>query len=100
MFTDIVGWMLDNPEVGWVVVILYLGWEIRGPKGAVHEMRSTVNNTIVVIRALARVHEEVDTERVDEYLVDNGSEPGDFIDIDFKDDDDDEDDVSKVIKSD
>lgn len=76
---DIISWMLSNPEVGWVVVIVYLAWEIRGPKGAIHELKKSITSAIVVIRALARIHESIDTEEVDNYLVENGMEPVDFI---------------------
>jgi hypothetical protein len=54
-------------------------WEIRGPRGKINELTSLIKSSITVIRALARVHEEVDTNQVDEYLVENGAEPGDFI---------------------
>ena len=76
---SIIAWMLDNPEVGWVITIAYLMWEIRGPKGAISELKKSIDASIVVIRALARTHDSVDEERVDNYLVQNGSEPSDFI---------------------
>lgn len=39
-------------------------------------------STVTVLRAVVRTNEEVDTERVDEYLVENGVEPEDFIEND------------------
>jgi len=75
----IIGWFLNNPEIGWVGVILYLMWEIRGPYGKINELMQMIKSVITVVRGLARVHDEVDTDVVDEYLVENGMEPGDFI---------------------
>ena len=84
-----VGWLLSNPEVGWLAVLVYLMWEIRGPKGKVKEIESSIKSVITVIRAIARANNKVNTEEVDQYLVDeNGSEPGDFIDFDNNDDPD------------
>lgn len=77
---SIIAWMIDNPEVGWIVTIAYLMWEIRGPKGAIHELKKSLDASIVVIRALAKTHNGVNEEMVDEYLVQNGNEPSDFID--------------------
>lgn len=75
----LVSWLLNNPEVGWVVVVLYLMWEIRGPKGKINELTKMLRNIVTVVRALARTHDEVDTQKVDEYLTSDGHEPGDFI---------------------
>lgn len=74
----IVPWVLSNPDVGWVVLILYLMWEIRGPKGAIHDLKLKIENTTTIIRALARVHDDIETDDVDEYL-NGGKEPNDFI---------------------
>lgn len=67
---------------GWALTLLYLIYEIRGPRGKIKELTGLLKNTIIVVRGLARVHEEVDTEKVDEYLVENGMEPSDFINRD------------------
>ena len=76
----LIGWLLENPEVGWIVTIAYLAWEIRGPKGKIKQIQSSIQSTIVVIRAVARANNEIDAEEVDSYLIDeNGSEPGDFL---------------------
>ena len=75
-------WLLDNPETGWVAVLIYLAWEIRGPKGKVNSIKNDIKSVTVVVRALARSNENIDSEQVDEYLVEeNGSEPSDFIDF-------------------
>lgn len=78
MFAGIIGWMLDNPNIGWLPVTLYIIWEIRGPKGAIHGLRKQIQKTSVTVRALARVHNDIETDEVDEYL-DGGKEPHDFI---------------------
>lgn len=72
-------WLIANPEFGWVVVIGYLAFEIRSRYGRISRLDKRLLSAITVVRALARVHDEVDTERVDEYLVENGSEPSDFL---------------------
>ena len=79
MSGGIVSWLLENPEVGWVVVVLYLMWEIRGPKGQIARLVHQLEAIVVVVRALARVHDDIDTKEVDEYLTNNGNEPSDFI---------------------
>lgn len=78
----VIAWLLENPEVGWVVVILYLMWEIRGPRGKIAELTHMIKSITTVVRGLARVHDNIDTQQVDEYLVENGMEPSDFIEGD------------------
>lgn len=75
-------WLLENPQVGWVGVILYLMWEIRGPKGKIKELTDSLHQITVVVRGLARANDDVDTEKVDDLLADNGTEPGDVIETD------------------
>lgn len=75
-----ISWMLSNPEIGWAAVLLYLMWEIRGPRGRVKEIMSALNSLTVVVRALARASNKVDTKEVDTFLTDNGNEPSDFLD--------------------
>lgn len=79
MVQEIVSWLIQHPETGWAVVLFYLGWEIRGPRGKISEMTTMIKSVIIVVRSMARTNEEIDTEAVDEYLVDNGQEPSDFI---------------------
>lgn len=45
----------------------------------VKETKQLLVSTITVLRAVVRTNEEVDTDKVDEYLVENGVEPDDFI---------------------
>jgi len=52
---------------------------IGGIRDEVHETKNLLVSTITVIRAVVRTNEEVDTEKVDEYLVENGVAPDDFI---------------------
>jgi len=79
MVAQIVPWLIENPEIGWVASLLYLMWEIRGPKGKINDLAERIEGVVVVVRALAQVHDDIDTERVDEYLTRNGNEPSDFI---------------------
>jgi hypothetical protein len=79
----VIDWLLSNPEVGWLAVLVYLAWEIRGPKGQIKKLSNSIQSAIVVIRAIARANQRIDAEEVDGFLVDeNGSEPSDFIDFD------------------
>ena len=73
-------WAFENPEVGWVIVVFYLIWEIRGPRGRINELIKSINSLRVVVRALVRANDNVDTNSADELLADNGHEPHDFID--------------------
>lgn len=43
------------------------------------ETKHLLVSTITVLRAVVRTNKEVDTDKVDEYLVENGVEPDDFI---------------------
>lgn len=72
--------IINNPDlVGWAGTLAYLMYEIRGPRGRVNQLMSVLKNTVTIVRGLARVHDDIDTEAVDDYLVENGLEPGDFI---------------------
>jgi len=75
----LVGWILAHPELGWIVAIIYLVIEIRTPWGKIKELTDLIKNVVTVVRALARVHNDIDTEGVDEYLLENGMDPQDFI---------------------
>ena len=75
-------WLLNHPEVGWLAVLAYLAWEIRGPKGQIKALSKSIGSVIVVVRAIARANNNIDAEEVDNYLVDeNGSQPSDFLNI-------------------
>lgn len=52
---------------------------IHGVEEDVLETKRLLVSTITVIRAVVRTNDEVDTKSVDEYLVENGVEPEDFI---------------------
>jgi hypothetical protein len=43
------------------------------------ETKELLVSTITVLRAVVRTNDEVNTERVDDYLVENGVEPQDFL---------------------
>lgn len=45
----------------------------------VRETKQLLVSTITVLRAVVRTNPDVDTESVDEYLVENGVSPDDFI---------------------
>jgi len=79
MIYDLAAWVVQNPEVGWVVVVIYLVIEIRSPKGKINNHAKRIESVVIVVRALGQVHEDIDTQKVDAYLTKNGSEPNDFI---------------------
>lgn len=72
-------WLLSNPDIGWVAVLAYLFWEIRGPNGKIRQITESIRSITVVVRALARTSAEIQTDKVDDYLTDNGSQPDDFL---------------------
>lgn len=45
----------------------------------IQDTHSLLVSSVTVLRAVVRTNEDVDTGRVDEYLVENGVEPDDFI---------------------
>lgn len=79
MVWGLVSWVFDHPELGWVLVMAYLYIEIRTRWGRFRMVEENIVHTITVIRALVRTDPEIDTEKVDAYLVENGVEPEDFI---------------------
>lgn len=91
---DIILWFLEHPELGWIPVLLYLAYELRGERGRIAQLDSKLVGSITVIRALARANEEVDQSAVDEYLVENGCEPDDFLTTSNRSTEADEDDES------
>lgn len=70
---------VENPELGWIAIFAYLIIELRTPRGRLYNLDKKITSSIIVIRAIARVHDELDEDEVDNYLVENGMEPGDFI---------------------
>lgn len=104
-FEAVIAWMFSNPEVGWVIVILYLVVELRTKKGALYKVNKNVDNLVVVVRALARVNDDIDTSRVDEFLSDKRiGEPLDFLanfdytDFDVNDDSSEEERLEQIIR--
>ena len=79
LLVNIAEWGLKYPELGWILVLAYLFIELRSKYGKIYDLRHMLLSAITVIRALARVHNDIDTEAVDEYLLENGTEPDDFI---------------------
>lgn len=75
-----VAWALEHPELGWIILMLYVGYELRGERGQVQKLDRKLTAAVTVIRALARVEDGVDHEAVDEYIASSlGAEPSDFI---------------------
>jgi hypothetical protein len=77
--TDAIEFVLSYPELGWILVMGYIAYELRGKRGRLYNLDKKLTSAIIVIRALARTDEDMDEQAVDEYLVENGMEPGDFI---------------------
>ena len=76
---ELIAWVITHPEVGWVLAIGYLIFEIRTPWGKIQELMQMIKNVVTVVRAMARTDSNIDTDGVDEYLLENGVEPADFI---------------------
>jgi len=78
--SDVISFVFSNPEFGWIIVLAYVAYELRGERGRIYKLDKKITSSIVVIRALSRQGAEgVDEEIVDEYLVENGMEPEDFM---------------------
>ena len=71
-------WAMENPELGWIIVFVYLVIELRHPRGRAYAIDKKLTGAIIVIRALARREDAIDEKLVDDYLVENGMEPEDF----------------------
>ena len=78
-FNSFLDFIVKNPEVSTVVILLYLAWELRGPKGAFSTLKNDLDNLAMVVRALAKVHDDIDDNMVDMYVFGDGTEPSDFI---------------------
>lgn len=53
--------------------------EVQRVEGEIMEVKELLISSITVVRAIVRTNREIDTEKVDRYLVENGVEPDDFI---------------------
>ncbi len=73
-----------------LAILSYLVYETR--RGKIKELEEVVIAMITVIRAVSKTNEDIDSSRVDKYLLDNGVNPGHFI----IDDDDDNNKKGKV----
>lgn len=71
-------WAVDHPELGWVLLFLWLLFELRSDRGRLYQLDKKITGSIIVIRALAQKEDAIDESKVDDYLVENGMEPRDF----------------------
>lgn len=90
----LVGYLISHPEWGWALVLtfgleqLFAPWETQTKKlllkveKRIQELEQAQVAQMTVIRALARVEEDIDTQEVDDYLESNGVSPDDFINDD------------------
>lgn len=60
-----------------ILILLYLAYETR--RGKIKKLENMVVTMITVVRAIARTSEEIDEEKVDKYLLENGVSPDHFI---------------------
>ena len=75
-------WVVDHPELGWVLLFGWLLFELRSKRGRIYALDKKITGAIIVIRALAQQESAINEDKVDDYLVENGMEPNDF----FKED--------------
>lgn len=76
-------WVMEHPELGWVLVFIFLVIEMRTKYGRIFTLDEKLTGAIIVVRALAQQEEAIDEDKVDAYLAENGMSPADF----FKPDD-------------
>lgn len=60
-----------------ILILLYLAYETR--RGKIKQLENMVLTMITVVRAIARTTDEIDEDRVDDYLLENGVSPDHFI---------------------
>lgn len=60
-----------------VLILIYLVYETR--RGKIKQLESVVVAMVTVIRAMSRTNEEIDSAKVDKYLLENGISPDHFI---------------------
>jgi hypothetical protein len=63
-------------NLGALGVVVYVWWETR--HGKLRSLRQQVSAVGTVVIALARDHPDIDDDRVEQALVENGTEPQDF----------------------
>ena len=67
-------------DIGWIMVVIYIFIELRWGRGKViDELNERLDMFGIIMRAVARTTEEIDTDAVDGMLRQNGYEPSDFI---------------------
>lgn len=66
-----------------ILILLYLAYETR--RGKIKRLENMVITMITVVRAMARTTEDIDEEKVDKYLLENGVSPDHFIIEDMED---------------
>lgn len=75
---EIFQWVVNHPELGWILLFLWLLFELRSDKGRIYQLDKKITGAIIVVRALAKQEQAIDEDKVDDYLVENGMEPEDF----------------------
>lgn len=71
-------WAIEHPELGWVLLLIWLAVELRTRYGIIYQLDQKITGSIIVIRALAQHEEAIDEDKVDAYLAENGMAPQDF----------------------
>lgn len=70
-----------------ILILLYLAYETR--RGKIKKLENMVITVITVVRAMARTSDDINEEKVDKYLLENGVSPDHFITDVSRDSDDD-----------
>ena len=79
---DLLEFLLDYPELGWIPTLIYLFVELRTDRGIVKgRLMKMIRANTVVVRAIARTNEKIDTEEAEKLLAQDKNEPSDFIDV-------------------
>ena len=60
-----------------ILILLYLAYETR--RGKIKRLEQMVVTMITVVRAMARTSDDINEEKVDKYLLENGVSPDHFI---------------------
>lgn len=82
LITSVIEFLLDYPELGWIPTIVYLFVELRTDRGVVKgKLMKMIRANTVVVRAIARTNEDIDTEQAEKLLAENKNEPSDFINV-------------------
>lgn len=76
-FVDLLGQTDPVGIATQILILLYLAYETR--RGKIKQLENMVLTMITVVRAIARTTDEIDEDRVDDYLLENGVSPDHFI---------------------